>query len=109
MTIGTKIYIKFFCQKVGSDRFGNIYYQTKGSKKKRLVYYKGKPEASKIPALWNAWLHYTVDELPENQIHCYSWEKTHIPNLTGTEYAYFPKGLKNNRVIGSYEPWAPSN
>lgn len=109
MTIGTKLYIKFFCEKIGTDRFGNIYYQSKCPKKKRLVYYNGKAEGSKIPPLWNAWLHYTVDEVPENQVHYYNWEKVHIPNLTGTEYAYFPKGIKNCKKTGSYESWTPSS
>jgi NADH:ubiquinone oxidoreductase subunit len=108
MTIGTKLYIKFFCKEVGRDQFGNIYYQSKGSKKKRIVYYNGIPEASKIPALWNAWLHYTIDELPESKVDYYKWEKTHVPNTTGTSYAYTPKVMKN-RTAKKYIAWTPSN
>ncbi|MCT4635774.1 MAG: NADH-ubiquinone oxidoreductase subunit NDUFA12 family protein [Rickettsiales bacterium] len=114
MTFSTKLFIKFFCSKIGQDQFGNSYYQTKSKtpsgKHKRLVLYKGSTEASKIPALWNAWLHYTIDEVPSNEVHCNNWEKPHIPNLTGTEYAYAPQGLKNKgkkRAIVDYQAWAP--
>lgn len=118
-TIGTKIFIKLFCLSVGQDQFGNSYYQTKkkGStgKYKRLVIYNGIEDASKIPALWHAWLHYTVDDIPLNQIK-YNWEKTHVPNLTGTDYAYFPDGYKEisngeikRNANGNYQAWKPSN
>lgn len=113
VTIATKLYIKLFCEKIGKDSFGNLYYQTKNKdysgKKKRIVMYKGTVEASKIPALWHAWLHYTIDEAPLDQVH-YKWEKTHIPNLTGTEYAYMPPGLgknKREKATGDYEAWTP--
>jgi len=112
MTIGTRLFVKFFCKEVGRDQFDNVYYQAKRIPNKRLVLYKGLPEASKIPALWNAWLHYTIDEVPINQVHCNNWEKTHVPNLTGTEYAYFPSGLRNKKrakATGDYEAWTPSN
>jgi len=39
--------------------------------------------------------------------HHYSWEKEHLPNLTGTPYAHKPKGLKGLVVRKAYEPWVP--
>lgn len=118
-TLGTKIFVKFFCQTVGKDQFSNCYYQTKrkdsSGKFKRLVIYNGIADGSKIPALWHAWLHYTIDEIPQNQVH-YNWEKTHVPNLTGTEYAYFPSGCGKSlsdgirdKTTGSYQAWKPTN
>jgi len=118
-SLGTKIFIKFFCKAMGKDQFGNCYYQTKqkdGSGKfKRIVMYNGIEDASKIPALWHAWLHYTIDELPQNQLH-YNWEKIHVPNLTGTDWSYLPSGCKNSltngirrKTTGDYQAWKPSN
>ena len=115
MTFATKLFVRFFCSRIGQDDFGNAYYQSKGKdssgKYRRLVLYKGLAEASKVPAMWHAWLHYTIDEAPLNQVH-YKWEKIHIPNLTGTRYAYAPPGLGNNKrdkATGDYEAWTPSN
>lgn len=115
--LGTKIFIKLFCQQVGKDEFGNCYFQTKKSdstgKHKRLVIYNGIEDASKIPSLWHSWLHYTVDEVPQNQVH-YFWEKPHVPNLTGTDLAYFPDGssktyIVNKKSSGYYQAWKPTN
>lgn len=116
MTFSTRLFIKLFCLKIGQDQFGNSYYQTKykasSGKHKRLVSYKGLTEASKIPPLWNAWLHYTIDEAPLNEVHYNNYEKPHVPNLTGTKYAYAPSGLgggKRDKATGDYESWAPYN
>ncbi|WP_375731173.1 NADH-ubiquinone oxidoreductase subunit NDUFA12 family protein [Azospirillum sp. B506] len=56
--------------KVGSDRFGNVYYRSKdtqpGTRERRWVLYAGEPDASKIPPEWHGWLHHTTKEpLPE--------------------------------------------
>ena len=116
MTFSTKLFVKFFCKSVGQDQFGNNYYQTKkkdsSGKYKRIVLYKGMVDGSKIPALWNAWLHYTIDDIP-NRVH-YREEKTHVPNLTGSDYAYVPKGHceslrngKRDKATGDYQAWKP--
>ncbi len=117
VNLGTKLFIKLFCKKIGQDEFGNCYYQAKFknafAKHKRLVLYKGITEGSKVPALWNAWLHYSIDEVPIDNVH-YKWEKAHLPNLTGTNYAYFPSGhpqsvkLGNrDKSTGDYQAWRP--
>lgn len=102
MSILTKLKAKFFCQKVGIDEFGNQYFQ---DKQKRLVIYKGIAEPSKIPAEWHGWIHYTTDELPTNSsAHRYHWQKTHLPNLTGTKNSYSPK---RNKISPVYQAWNP--
>lgn len=110
-TLGTSLYTLFRGKKVGTDEFGNRYY-TNG-KNRRWVIYNGISEASKVPALWHRWLHKTTDEIPSdsNQPN-YAWEKQHLPNLSGTDMAYVPKGhLKaegeRNKATGDYEPWKP--
>jgi len=98
--------IKLFNKKAGSDEFGNEYYQNK--KGKRFVVYKGIAEPSKVPAKWHGWLHYTTDILPM-QINTKknSWEKIHIPNLTGTKNAYFPKSSQSSKTK-PYKSWQPN-
>ena len=49
-------------------------------------------KASKVPAEWHAWLHYTVDEVPPAGRPRAPWQKSHVPNLTGTTHAYRPPG-----------------
>ena len=81
---------------VGVDEFGNRYYQerrpARDRRRRRWVVYNGHDEASAVPPLWNAWLHYTVDSVPAETPTRRDWEKPHIPNLTGTPDAYRPAG-----------------
>ena len=107
---------------VGSDQYGNRYYRLKGdkpsgrgggrfSRERRWVIYAGEPEGSKVPSEWHAWLHHTVNEVPGER-RPYVWEKPHLPNLTGTPYAYHPRGsvLRGGHrppATGDYEPWTP--
>ena len=116
--LGMKIFTYFKGELVGDDEFGNKYYRQKNSpesvKEKRWVMYAGEEEASKVPAEWHCWLHHTF-ETPASvsQIKRYPWQKTHLPNLTGTSLAYHPPGHvmgKNARdpSTGDYEPWVPS-
>ena len=109
-TIGTILFTMLRGKKAGTDEFGNIYYMN-SKKSRRWVVYKGTAEASKVPAEWHRWLHKTTDEVPNN-LPSHSWEKPHLPNLTGTDMAYVPKGhlnsgTKRNRATGDYEPWKP--
>ena len=72
--------------------------------------YSGIVEASKIPPMWHAWLHYMTDEVPQQTRH-YEWQKQHSPNLTGTSTAYYPAGhlLRNEtrETYSYYQPWKP--
>lgn len=117
MTITTRLFTRFKGKLVGSDPFGNQYYREKkqpqGRREKRWVLYQGKPEPSKVPPEWHGWLHYTFDSPPaERPIRHYSWEKPHLPNLTGTMNAYVPpghllKGGQRSPTTSDYEPWEP--
>lgn len=123
MTIGTRLLTLFCGELVGTDRFGNRYYRERGrrvrprgggraSREKRWVIYRGEPEGSKVPPEWHAWLHHTVDEIPNPARTRYPWEKEHQPNMTGTPLAYRPPGslLRGGRrppSTGDYEPWTP--
>lgn len=117
-TIGTLIYTTFKGKLVGQDKFGNKYYVARGEKTshhkyKRWVIYKGAPEASKVPAEWHGWLHYTTDVLPTQRPPLgFSWLKEHLPNLTGTKHAYVPSGhISTGReraaTVADYEAWKP--
>jgi NADH:ubiquinone oxidoreductase subunit len=117
MNLGTQIYTWLFGEKVGSDQGGNTYYRNRRAKRwgreRRWVLYKGVAEASKIPPEWHAWLHHLTEEpLIEQAKRARPWQKPHLPNLTGTPYAYRPKGhdLRGGhraKATGDYEPWTP--
>lgn len=110
MHIATIIYTFFFGKFVGHDQAGNSYYKTrfKSKKEKRWVIYKGIIEASKVPALWHRWLHFTTNQLPENnQTDNFNWQKAHQPNFTGTSKANNP--AKNQQSKPKYQAWNPNN
>ncbi len=104
--------------KVGTDQFGNKYYEAKPRKgyklTRRWVIYNGTPEASKVPPEWHGWLHHQLADIPIEQGPSlrHPWQKPHTPNLTGTTKAYRPPGHilmggKRGKAIGDYEPWTP--
>ena len=98
--------IKLSCQKVGVDEFSNQYFQHKNGK--RFVVYNGIAEPSKIPAEWHGWMHYSTDITPMKiNTHKFSWQKIHLPNLTGTKGAYSPKNSSAKKTSSEYEPWKP--
>ena len=67
--------------------------------------YRGYAEASKVPAEWHGWLHYTFDEPPTVEpLMRRGWEKDHLPNLTGTVEAWRPRGVRGTANAGT--PWA---
>lgn len=96
---------------VGSDQFGNRYYRSKDGKH-RWVLYNGTVEASRVPPDWHGWLHHTFKEPPLEPAKVKPWEKEHLPNLSGTEGAYYPPGSLARtgvrpKATGDYEPWSP--
>lgn len=111
MSLIDNLWIKIFAKQVGVDQFGNKYFIGKSSdylgKKRRFVTYNGIEDASKIPSLWHAWLHYLSNDLPQTNQITYSWQKNHIPNLTGTKHAY--DFTKSSKQKSSYARWTPSN
>jgi NADH:ubiquinone oxidoreductase subunit len=118
LSLGTRLFTLFHGQAVGTDPFGNTYYQERrtrpGHRRRRWVIYKGEVEASRVPPEWHAWLHYVVDEPPgkDGGRPVRPWQKEHQPNLTGTARAYLPPGhtLEAGRralTTADYEPWTP--
>lgn len=106
---------KFKGRLVGEDELGNRYYEEKDSslpdRQRRWVLYRDGREASKIPPHWHGWLHYTLDEPPQNHQYCptTAWQKEPGQNLTGTPQAYRPTGslLGVSKVKQDYKPWFP--
>jgi NADH:ubiquinone oxidoreductase subunit len=105
---------------VGSDEFGNTYYEQKSGppgphgRPRRWVTYKSLSEASQVPPDWHGWLHFTYDEPPTKEIYePKPWQKTHIMNPTGTPNALRPSGSilaatpSRPKATGDYKPWRP--
>ncbi|NRB10448.1 MAG: NADH:ubiquinone oxidoreductase subunit NDUFA12 [Rickettsiaceae bacterium] len=112
MSIINKIWLKIFAKKVGEDRFGNKYYLGNNTnylgQKKRYVIFNGIEESSKVPPVWHAWLHYMSDVTPSDSTeNNYSWQQDHLPNLTGTKYAYNPARSDKNVKYANYSKWIP--
>jgi NADH:ubiquinone oxidoreductase subunit len=113
-TLGTRVTTWLSGSLVGSDAFGNRYYQSRkgGKPARRWVVFKGTVEASRVPPEWHGWLHHTFDELPDTSRQARSWEKPHQPNLSGTPEAYRPQGSlwrsgRHAPATGDYEAWTP--
>lgn len=102
---------------VGKDTCGNRYYRSRRAKsrvsERRWVIYSGLDEASKVPAEWFGWLHKTEQDPPQ-PAPAWNWQKPHLPNMTGTRYAYRPhghilEGARRPKATGDYEPWTPGD
>ena len=117
-TIGTLFTIAKRGALVGTDAFGNRYYQSRDNisydgRKRRWVTYNGYAEASKVSPDWYGWLHYTYAEPPtEAPLVRRKFELEHRPNMSGTPLAWRPPGsLVNDGVrpaaTGDYEAWQP--
>jgi NADH:ubiquinone oxidoreductase subunit len=112
-TLGTRVYTALVGRPVGSDEFGNRYYENRHGR--RWVIYNGYAEASRVPPSWHGWLHHTVDVAPtEESYTAREWEKPHVPNMTGTPAAYRPSGStlasgRRPKATGDYQPWTPGS
>lgn len=117
MHIGTMLMTSLFGKRVGTDEFGNRYYSSKRlgryGRERRWVVFKGKTEATKVPPEWHAWLHHMSEQpLTEDVAVRRPWQREHLPNLSGTKYAYRPEGHdlsggKRAQATGDYEAWTP--
>lgn len=111
-TLGTRFWTWRHGEFVGEDEFGNRYYSERNGTR-RWVIYNGPAEASAIPPGWHGWMHHRVDTPPPSESYkAREWQKPHQPNLTGTAYAYRPKGSilgapKRPMTDGEYDAWQP--
>lgn len=115
MGLINRILIRLTTRRVGADAAGNSYWEGRRSvrdgRPRRFVLYAGPVEASVVPARWWGWLHHTTAApLAEDARH--SWEKPHLPNLTGSVLAYRPQGSDLRQGVpvspaGAYEAWTP--
>jgi NADH:ubiquinone oxidoreductase subunit len=105
-------------RQVGTDRFGNVYYEARRvepiyNRRRRWVLYAKEAEATNVPPEWHAWLHYTTPEpLPEQKL--YPWQQEHLANPTGTPAAYRPQGHDYKGGVrgptgADYEAWTPGS
>jgi NADH:ubiquinone oxidoreductase subunit len=115
-TLGTLLFTALRGRRVGTDSFGNRYYQTADGRR-RWVLYNGTVEGSRVPAEWHGWMHHITDTPPESGSEAgmtkTSWQKDHLPNLSGTEGAYHPagslaRGGARAPATGDYEAWRPN-
>ena len=84
-------------RQVGTDRFGNVYFEGKKNQavynrpRRWAIYAQGGREPTVVPPEWHAWLHYTVDA-PLTDVPRHFWQKLHLANRTGTAFSYRPPG-----------------
>ena len=117
MSLLLRLFSPLSGRKVGSDRFGTVYYESRkvqpvyNRPRRWAVFAHNGREPTVVPPEWHAWLHHVVDQpLPERPL--YAWQRDHQPNLTGTPQAYRPLGHDyaggTRRTTGAdYEAWTP--
>ena len=103
-TLGTRIKTILFGKLIGSDEYGNRYYQSK--KGKRWVIYANEIDASKIPVEWYSWIHFMPNKIENiHKLEKHNWQKPHQANLTGTDSAYYPTKNNKNAIEKKYKSW----
>ena len=102
-TFGTFLKTLFFGKNVGSDEYGNKYYQSK--KDERWVVYGSNVEATRISADWYLWIHHTIDKIPDKKEIKFPWQKHHLDNQTGSENRFKPIKIKKDDSNKKYETW----
>ena len=107
-TLGTFLYTLLKGKFIGTDSFGNKYYQSKRGK--RWVIYKEEVEATKVPPEWFSWLHNLEKNKPKVERKTFFWQTKHVENLTGTDKAHKPKGSifsEKKDLNKKYDSWSP--
>ena len=103
-TFGTRIKTILFGKFIGSDEYGNKYYENK--KGKRWVIYENEIDASKIPVEWYSWIHFMPNKIENiHKLEKHDWQKPHQPNLTGTDSAYYPNKNNKDATEKKYKSW----
>ncbi len=116
-TLGALFDIGRRAKKIGEDEVGNRYFEERKAslegRPRRYVIYNGYADASRVPVDWHGWLHHTFADPPTvTPFRRKTWEKDHVPNLTGTIHAYHPQGSLSEpgeraASSGDYEAWKP--
>ena len=113
-TLGTALATWRHGELVGMDEQGNRYYRDKNGKSingkpRRWVVYNGDVEATRVPPEWHGWLHYTVDETPDEAgFEKKDWHRPHRANQTGTPNAHRPAGQEDAASHrAGYGSWSP--
>ena len=70
------------------------------SRERRFIIYKGIVEASKVPQEWKCMAYHVSNDLPKKLLK--PWMKDHLPNMTGTPYAYEYKDQKKSDKVKIY-------
>ncbi len=102
-TFGTFLKTLIYGKFVGSDEYGNKYYQSK--KNERWVIYANNIEATRITSDWYLWIHHTIDKIPNKSETKYKWQKKHLENQSGTSNSFKPVKLRKNEIKKKYETW----
>ncbi|WP_375327152.1 NADH-ubiquinone oxidoreductase subunit NDUFA12 family protein [Candidatus Tisiphia endosymbiont of Nemotelus uliginosus] len=102
------MFIYIFSKEIGKDQFGNRYYESSKQdylgRFRRQVIYKGTVEATKVPPIWHAWLHYMIDEIPQNNSHL-PWQLAYSPNISGTKSVNVSPEKTEDKI--KYNKWKP--
>jgi NADH:ubiquinone oxidoreductase subunit len=113
-TIGTALHVRRNGRKVGSDQFGNVYFEAKKGAR-RFVLYKGANDAGQLPPEWHGWLHHQIDGVPDESLPPPpKFLRPPTGNRTGTAQAYKPSGAlerggQRQAASGDYEAWTPGD
>ena len=112
-TVGTAWFTRRHGRRVGTDVYGNVYYESKKGDGRRWVIYNGSNDASRIPPDWYAWMHRLIEGLPDEALPpAPKFLKDPIPNRPGTPEAYRPAGARARggwraAASGDYQAWTP--
>jgi NADH:ubiquinone oxidoreductase subunit len=111
MSLLDNIFIAIFSKKVGEDNFGNKYYESNNcdylGQVKRQIIYKGGVEPSKIPPIWHAWMHYMVEDSPNDEDmdkDKFAWQQVNLPNQAIVNSSRL---IKNETSKALYNRWEP--
>jgi NADH:ubiquinone oxidoreductase subunit len=111
-SLGTTLFTRRNGREVGTDVYGNVYYESKKGDR-RWVIYNGSNDASRIPPDWYGWMHNQIDGHPDESLPpIRKFQKPPTPNPTGTPEAYRPSGAlerggQRQAASGDYQAWVP--
>jgi NADH:ubiquinone oxidoreductase subunit len=113
-TLSTLLHTRRRGKLMGVDGQGNCYYEDKhgasvNGKTRRWVLYNGDIETTRISPEWHGWMHYTVDETPDQAAYVKrDWMKLGQINMTGTKDAHKPAGMADTTgYADGYDAWTP--